>query len=68
MKCKTKTPTVSVHQIINKKGRPMLQGNCCKCKCKKSGGSLITIAATISSSCCSNSEFSRWSNCNCKFS
>ena len=39
MKCKTKTPTVSVHQIINKKGRPMLQGNCCK----KSGRFLITM-------------------------
>ena len=41
MKCKAKTPTVGVHQIINKNGRPKLQGNCCKCKCTKSGGLCI---------------------------
>ena len=41
MKCKAKTPTVCEHQIINKKGRPMLQGN--YCKCKKSGGFVFTL-------------------------
>ena len=41
MKCKEKTPTVGVHQIMNKNGLPMSRGNCCRCK--KSGGFVFIL-------------------------
>jgi hypothetical protein len=50
MKCKTKTSTKDVTQFMNKKGKPMIKGSCCKCKTaktqllpKKEGGFVFTI-------------------------
>ena len=36
----SKKLTVDIHQILNKNGPPMLQGNC---KCKISGGFVFTL-------------------------
>lgn len=50
MKCKTKTSTKDVTRFMNKKGKPMLKGSCCRCKTtktqllpQKEGGFVFTL-------------------------
>ena len=36
VRCKAKTDTLNAKQVISSNGKPMMQGNCQICHCKKS--------------------------------